>query len=90
MHFYYLDETGDTGTDLLNTQQPIFVMGGICISDEKWNPTQQKFAEIITTYFGGAIPANFELHSHELLSANGNGPFAGHNRTNRNQLALDI
>jgi hypothetical protein len=25
MHFYYLDETGDTGTDLLNTQQPIFV-----------------------------------------------------------------
>ncbi len=90
MHFYYLDETGDTGTDLLNAQQPIFVMGGLCISDEKWNPTQQKFAKLIGKYFGGTVPANFELHSHELLSPNGDGPFAGHTRARRNNLALDI
>jgi hypothetical protein len=90
MHFYYIDETGDTGNDLLNAQQPIFVMGGLCISDEKWNPTQQKFASIIDNYFGGAVPTNFELHSHELLSPNGDGPFTGHNRARRNQLAIDI
>lgn len=90
MHFFYIDETGDTGNDLLNAQQPIFVMGGISVSDEKWNPTQKRFVAIIDAYFGGAIPAGFELHTHELLSPNGDGPFADHARARRNQLAFDI
>lgn len=90
MHFLYIDETGDTGQDLLNVQQPIFVMGGLSVSDEKWNPTQQKFVSIINDYFNGAVPVGFELHTHELLSPNGDGPFTGHNRNNRNQLAFDI
>jgi len=90
MHFLYIDETGDTGQDLLNAQQPIFVMGGLSVSDEKWNPTQQKFVSIINDYFKGAVPVGFELHTHELLSPNGDGPFTGHNRNDRNQLALDI
>lgn len=90
MHFFYIDETGDTGQDLLNVQQPIFVMGGLTVSDEKWNPTQQKFVAIIDAYFKGAVPAGFELHAHELLSPNGDGPFAGHPRAARNQLAFDI
>lgn len=90
MHFLYIDETGDTGDDLLNPQQPIFVMGGLTVSDEKWNPTQQKFVNVISTYFGGAVPANFELHAHELLSPSGDGPFAGHTRARRNQLAFDV
>jgi hypothetical protein len=33
MHFFYLDETGDTGPDLENTEQPIFVLGGVTVSD---------------------------------------------------------
>jgi hypothetical protein len=90
MHFLYIDETGDTGDDLLNHQQPIFVMGGLTVSDEKWNPTQQKFVSIINTYFGSTVPINFELHAHELLSPNGDGPFAGHLRARRNQLAFDV
>lgn len=90
MHFLYIDETGDTGQDLLNSQQPIFVMGGLSVSDEKWNPTQQKFISIISSYFKGTVPSNFELHAHELLSPLGEGPFDRHDRNERNQLALDI
>ena len=37
MHFFYIDESGDTGKDLLNPEQPIMVLGGISLSDEKWN-----------------------------------------------------
>jgi len=35
MHFFYVDETGCTGADLNNAEQPIFVIGGIpnCIAD---------------------------------------------------------
>jgi len=65
-------------------------MGCLSVSDEKWNPTQKKFILIIKKYFKGTVPSNFELHAHELLSPNGDGPFAGHDRGKRNQLAFDI
>jgi hypothetical protein len=35
MHFFYLDETGCTGPDLENPEQPIFVLGGISVSDDR-------------------------------------------------------
>jgi hypothetical protein len=39
MHFFYLDETGDTGTDLKNAEQPIFVLGGVTVRDKGWRMT---------------------------------------------------
>jgi hypothetical protein len=35
MHFFYLDESGDTGENLLDKNQPIFVLGGLSIADKK-------------------------------------------------------
>jgi len=90
MHFFYLDESGDTGRDLLNPEQPVMVLGGLSVSDKKWNNTQIEFDKIITAYFNNQIPQDFELHSTELLSPNGDGPFAGHSRANRNKLAKDL
>jgi len=90
MHFYYLDEAGCTGSDLANTEQPIFVLGGISVRDEGWNNTQLAYAKIIGDYFDNSPPADFELHSEELLSPNGDGPFSGHLRTRRDKLAKDI
>lgn len=75
MHFFYLDESGDTGENLLDKNQPIFVLGGLSIADKKWNNTKESLDKIVKDYFGGAVPANFELHSTELLSPNGEGPF---------------
>ena len=77
MHFYYLDESGDTGANLNDADQPVMVLGGVSVRDEGWNLTQQQMAGIIDTYFGGAAPDDFELHAIELLSPAGNGPFAG-------------
>ena len=90
MHFYYLDEAGCTGCDLANQEQPIFVLGGISVRDEGWNATQEAMAAIIGEYFGNEIPQNFELHTDQLLSPNGDGPFAGHARDRRNNLAKGI
>lgn len=90
MHFYYLDEAGCTGADLQNQEQPIFVLAGVSVRDEGWNLTQQSLAEIIRQYFSGAIPIDFELHAEELLSPNGSGPFAGHDRVRRNGLAKRV
>lgn len=90
MHFYYLDEAGCTGSDLTNQEQPIFVLGGISVRDEGWNKTQESMAAITEAYFDGAIPQNFELHTDQLLSPNGDGPFSGHARDRRNDLAKSI
>lgn len=90
MHFYYLDEAGCTGCDLTSQEQPIFVLGGISVRDEGWNATQEAMAAIIAKYFGNQVPQNFELHTNQLLSPNGEGPFSGHARDRRNNLAKDI
>jgi len=90
MHFFYLDETGCTGADLANAQQPIFVLGGVSVRDEGWVATNTAVAGVLNDYFGGAVPAGFELHATDLLSPEGIGPFAGHDRLRRNQLAKDL
>ncbi|WP_457859311.1 DUF3800 domain-containing protein [Pseudomonas aeruginosa] len=78
MHFFYLDESGDSGANLNDQQQPIFVLGGLSIADKKWNNTKEKLDEIIDSYFKGNTPAGFEIHSHELLSPHGQGFFNNH------------
>lgn len=90
MHFFYLDESGDTGANLADPHQPIFVLGGISVRDEGWNTTQEHLAQIVSDYFGGNTPDGFELHSKELLSPAGDGPFAGHELRRRCDLALRL
>jgi len=40
MHFFYLDESGDSGANLNDEQQPLFVLGGLNVADKKWNNTK--------------------------------------------------
>ena len=56
MHFFYLDETGCTGADLANAEQPIFVIGGISVTDEGWRKTNANLRYLIDTFFGGTLP----------------------------------
>ena len=90
MHFFYLDEAGCTGADLNNGEQPVFVLGGISVRDEGWNATQESYSRILNEYFGGQVPEGFELHSEQLLSPNGNGPFVGHDRERRSNFAKSL
>jgi hypothetical protein len=90
MHYFYLDKAGCTGCDLTNQEQPIFVHGGISVSDEKWNKTQEAMEAIIGKYFANGIPQNFELHTDQFLSPKGDGAFSGHSRYHRNNLAKDL
>jgi hypothetical protein len=90
MHFFYLDESGDTGANLNDPDQPIFVLAGLSVADKKWNNTKERLDAIISTYFNGEVPQGFELHTIELLSPNGEGPFAGHAIERRLQLVRDL
>lgn len=91
MHFFYMDETGCTGADLNNAQQPIFVLGGISVKAQGWRETTDQFRRAIDDFFGGQVPAGFELHATDLLNCQ--GVFAGRSREECGALAhrfLDI
>lgn len=90
MHFFYLDESGCSGANLTDAQQPVFVMGGISVRDVGWNATHTAMQKILSGYFNKRVPKNFELHANELLSPQGDGHFAGHPMGKRTQLAEDV
>jgi hypothetical protein len=90
MHLCYVDESGSTGKDLRNRQQPVFVMAGILVSDEKWRKTERSVMDLVGKATGGPVPEGFELHACQLLSPEGQGPFEGWDRQKRNELALSI
>ena len=43
MKLYYADESGNTGMDLDNKEQPIFVLGSICLEDKNWHEINNYF-----------------------------------------------
>ncbi|HZF97190.1 MAG TPA: DUF3800 domain-containing protein [Pseudoxanthomonas sp.] len=90
MHFFYLDESGDTGTNLTDVEQPVFVLGGISVSDKKWNNTKEALDRLVLQYFSGEIPNNFELHACELLSPSGEGAFLDHDIGRRLELVRSL
>jgi Protein of unknown function (DUF3800) len=88
MHFFYVDETGCTGADLNNADQPIFVIGGIDVTDEKWRKTHGVIRDTLKSFYGGTLPNNFELHANDLV--NGQGFFTGKERADRNALVNSL
>lgn len=90
MHFFYLDESGDTGNNLTDVHQPVMVIGGISVRDEGWNATQQALNQKLVAFFGGALPAGFELHAKDMLSPAGEGFFAGLPIEQRCALCLEL
>jgi hypothetical protein len=90
MHFYYIDESGDTGRNLNDPNQPVMVLGGISVRDEGWNQTQRVVHQRLTNFFDGNLPEEFELHADDLLSLTGDGSFSGIDSERRYQLAIDL
>lgn len=73
MKLLYLDESGSTGIDLDNKQQPFFVLAGISIEDNKWHSINDYFEkEKIKVY---PEFANLEIHTNELFNSNYKSPF---------------
>ena len=67
MYILYADESGNTGTDYDNKEQPIFVLGGLIIEDKKWHEINYKFnSEKIKI---SSLLENNEIHASELFNS---------------------
>lgn len=67
MYLMYADESGSTGTDYDNKQQPVFSLVGVCVEDCKWHEINNKFEEEKLKIYPEF--KNNEIHATELFNA---------------------
>ncbi len=67
MYLAYFDESGNTGTDLNNDQQKIFVLCSLIVHAKKWQELERDLITILNSCFPDADDT-LEIHAHDLLS----------------------
>src|SRR3954468_9136481 len=66
VHLIYLDESGQTGTNLRDTVQPVFVLGALVVAEACWLALEAVLQDPIEKSFPGPRPADFEIHATEI------------------------
>jgi len=66
MHLIYLDESGQTGTNLKDTAQPVFVLGALIVPEACWLALERDLQAAIEKSFPAPRPDDFEIHATEI------------------------
>lgn len=77
MKILYADESGNTGTDLDNKQQPIFVLAGVLVDENNWHSINNTFNEEKIKIL--PILQNYEIHTNELFNSSKKSVFNRYN-----------
>lgn len=73
VYLAYLDESGNTGLDLKNRNQPVFVLGCLLVPAAAWISLENELELTVTRFFGELDESEREIHTHKLIS--GSRPF---------------
>ena len=75
MQLVYLDESGNTGLNLNDPQQPVFVLCALVVAEERWQALEADLRAILDARVPGwKTTDRFEVHASELRR--GGGPFS--------------
>jgi hypothetical protein len=66
MYLIYLDESGNTGNNLNDTQQPIFLLCALAVPKDKWLEVERDLQAEVEKVFPSPRPDDFEIHASEL------------------------
>jgi hypothetical protein len=66
VHLIYFDESGQTGTNLRDPVQPIFVLGALVVPEAIWLAVEKDLQAAIDQHFPAPRPDDFEIHATEL------------------------
>jgi hypothetical protein len=77
MHLIYLDESGQTGTNLRDTVQPVFVLGALVVPESVWLALEKDLQAAVEKSFPQPRPVGFEIHATEISNPR-NGYFKQH------------
>src|SRR5262245_23446103 len=75
MHLVYIDESGNTGTDLGDPQQPVFVLGSLIVPTDDWQSLEVDLERAIAQLFPKLSTDAVEIHAADLR--NGQNVFHG-------------
>jgi len=68
MHLIYFDESGNTGNNLSDDNQPIFVLCALAIPADRWQVIEHDLTEARRVIYPDPLPDSFEVHGAEILS----------------------
>ena len=71
MYLIYLDESGNTGNNLQETQQPVFLLAALLVPKDKWLRLEADLQAAIDQFFPPPRPDDFEVHANELINPRG-------------------
>jgi hypothetical protein len=74
LHLVYLDESGNTGTNLNDKEQPIFLLAALIVPEKVWQPLERNLEEAIARHIP-TMDEGQEVHAVDLRS--GRGSFKG-------------
>jgi len=77
----YSDESGQTGNNLNDTSQPIFVLAALVVPETAWLPVEKELLAAVEQFFPPPRPERFEIHATALR--NGEGYFRQFSVTHR-------
>jgi hypothetical protein len=71
MNLVYIDESGNTGLNLKDSQQPVFLLAAMILPESKWFLLEELFFNTARKYFGDELPSPFEIQAKDLKSGRG-------------------
>lgn len=71
MHLVYFDESGQTGNNLNDPMQPIFVLAALVVSEKAWLPVEKELLATVEKHFPPPRPDRFEIHATALRNGEG-------------------
>jgi hypothetical protein len=75
MYLVYVDESGNTGLNLKDPQQPVFVLSALLLKEENWFQLEREYDTVLKKHLTDPLPDGFELHAMQIK--NGTGVFKG-------------
>lgn len=71
MHLIYLDESGNSGNNLNDKQQPVFVLASMLVPETQWLGVEKAMEAAVARFFPAPRPENFEIHATALRNGEG-------------------
>jgi len=81
MYLIYFDESGNSGTNLADPQQPVFVLGALIVPETKWQAVEAALEASLDQHVPPPRSPRFEVHAGDLRQ--GTGDFKGVSIANR-------
>ncbi len=71
MQLVYFDESGNSGNNLNDVEQPIFVLGALIVPEERWQPLERDLEASVVSHVPEVAAAGTEIHSSDLRGSRG-------------------